>query len=150
MKKDLTHLLKKEEKVWGFEDLESAREYLAKYLINYINIELQGLPKEEWEKTLKTWVKICAFAKGLLKKNEKERQEIYRKYRFDMMMEGIAEDVRHTIIGLLSLKVIKETDSPKDILLKAVELIKDRDDLIKKWDLSKEVVEFMYKFLKGT
>ncbi|MDQ7038355.1 MAG: hypothetical protein Q9N26_04040 [Aquificota bacterium] len=150
MKKDLTHLLKREEPVEGFESPEEAKEYVARYLLNYINLELEGLPREEWDRTLETWVRICGFARGLLKKGEEERREIYRRFNFDMMMEGIAEDVRKTFIGFLRLGLVGEDTSPQEFLLRAVELIKDREDLIRKWDLKPEIVRFMWEFLSGS
>lgn len=146
MKKDLSNLLKKETLPPGFESIDNAKEYLARYLINYINIELQGLPKEEWVKTLETWGKICAFSKGLIQKSEEERHKLYGKLGFDMMMQGIAEDVRQTFIGMLSLGILKESEPPQNLILRAVELIKDNYDLLKRWELSPEIVNFIYNF----
>jgi len=146
LKKDLTHLLKKEQKITGFEDIESAREYVARYLLNYINLELQGLPREEWEKTLKVWEKICRFGAGLVKLTEKERFELYRKNNFDIMMEGIAEDVRHTIMGLRSLGFLKPEQPPEAVIPISLELLKGREDLLEKWELDPEVFRFMCDF----
>jgi len=146
MKKDLTNLLKKETVPPGFESLDSAKEYVARYLINYINIELEGLPKEEWEKTLTTWAKICAFAKSLIPKSEEERQNLYEKFRFDLMMQGIAEDVRQTFIGMLSLGILKENDPPHNLILKATELIGENEELMKRWELNPEIVRFIHEF----
>jgi len=147
MKKDLTHLLRREEPLEGFENVEEAREYVARYLLNYINLELEGLPREEWGKTLETWVRICSFAKGLIRKGDAERKEIYRRFNFDIMMEGIAEDVRRTFIGFLRLGLVSEKEAPRDFLLRAVELVKDREDLMRKWELNPEIVRFMWEFL---
>lgn len=146
MKKDLTNLLKSETVPPGFESLDSAKEYVARYLINYINIELEGLPREEWEKTLSTWAKICAFSKSLIPKSEDERNKLYEKFGFDMMMQGIAEDVRLTFIGMLSLGILKESEPPQNLILRAVELIKDEDELLKKWELNPEIVRFIRDF----
>jgi len=149
MKKDLTNLLKKEEVPPGFESLEDAKEYVARYLINYINIELEGLPEGEWENTLSTWAKICAFSKSLIPKTEQERQKLYEKFGFDMMMQGIAEDVRQTFIGMLSMGVLKDKDPPHNLILRAVELIKDEEELIKKWELNPKIVRFIYNFFSS-
>ena len=146
MKKDLTNLLKGETVPPGFENLDSAKEYVARYLINYINIELEGLPREEWEKTLSTWAKICAFSKSLIPKSEEERNKLYEKFGFDMMMQGIAEDVRLTFIGMLSLGILKESEPPQNLILRAVELIRDEDELLRKWELNPEIVRFIHDF----
>ncbi len=146
VRKDLTHLLKGRQAIEGFEDIESAREYVARYLLNYISLELSGLPEEEWERTLSTWIKICAFARSLVPLSEEERNEIYRKNRFDMMMEGIAEDLRHTIIGLESLGFLKKDSPPEAVLRVSLELIRGRDDLVKRWELDRRTVEFMFEY----
>ncbi len=146
MKKDLTNLLKKETVPPGFENLDSAREYVARYLINYINIELEGLPRKEWERSLTTWAKICAFSKSLIQKSEEERNRLYEKFGFDLMMQGIAEDVRLTFIGMLSMGILKEKEPPQNLILRAVELIKDDDELLRKWELNPEIVRFIYDF----
>ncbi len=149
MRKDLTHLLRREEPLEGFEDLESAREYVARYLLNYINLELGGLPREEWGRTVDTWVRICGFAMGLLSKSEEERRDLYRKFKFDLMMEGIAEDVRRTVLGFLRLGIIDRKSSPRDFLLRAVSLVKDREDLIRRWELDPEVIGFLWEHLSS-
>ncbi len=149
MKKDLTHLIKREKAPEGFESLDSAKEYLARYLLNYINIELGGLPKEEWGKTLETWAKICAFSKGLINKSEEERQKLYEKFGFDMVMQGIAEDIRRTLIGMLSLGILKDNEPPHMLLLKASELVKDERELLQRWEVEPERVEFIYDFFSS-
>ncbi len=149
MRKDLTHLLKKEEKVWGFEDLESAKEYVAKYLLNYIHMELENLPSQEWERTLTTWAKICGFAKGLMGKNEFERKELYKKFGFDIMMEGIAEDVRHTLIGMSSLGILKPEEPPYNLIPLSVELVIEEERLLKEHQLRKDILEYIRSFFKN-
>jgi len=62
---DLSSLLKKDEP--PFKSLDEAKEYVVKYTLNFINIELEGTPKDQWEKTLETWTKICGFTKSLIK-----------------------------------------------------------------------------------
>ncbi|WP_340694399.1 hypothetical protein [Hydrogenobacter thermophilus] len=135
-----------EAKVWGFEDIESAREYLAKYLLNYINMELDALPKEEWNKTLKTWAKICLFAYDMLSKKDEERQELYKKYNFDPMMVGIAEDLRHTLLGMYSLRILKESDKPYKLIPMAVDMVLQRSEMIKAYGLKKEILEYIRDF----
>ena len=146
MKKDLSHLLKRIEKIEGFEDTESAREYVARYLLNYMSLEMSGLPKEEWEKTALIWKKICIFAGSLTDMPEEKRQKIYRKNNFDMMMEGITEDVRRTIIGMRSLYLLKPSDSPEKAIEVALNLLEGREDLIRRWELDPEVIDFLRGF----
>ena len=148
MKRDLTDLLRSEEDLSGFEDLQSAKEYLVRYPLSYVAIELSGLPKEEWERTLKTWIKICAFAKSLLDKSEPQRRELYRKFNFDPMMEGIAEDLRKTFLGMVKLGLLKKEDPPHRLLKKALELVRGEEDLFKRWELDTEIVSFMDSFFK--
>ena len=147
--KDLSHLLKGTQIPNGFEGLDSAKEYVARYLINYINIELGGLPKEEWNKCLITWIKICSFAKSLIPKSDRERKKLYEDYGFDMIMEGIAEDVRHTAIGMVSMGILKENDPPHKLLLLALELIRDDQEMMEKWRLDKNIIEYMYEFFSS-
>lgn len=146
MKRDLTHLIRPEEDLSGFEDLQSAKEYLVRYPLSYIAIELSGLPKKEWESTLKTWIKICAFAKSLSDKPEAQRRELYRKFNFDPMMEGIAEDLRKTFLGMVRLGLLKKEDPPHRLLKKALELVRDEKELLKRWELEEEIVNFMDEF----
>ncbi len=149
MKKDISHLLKKEEKVWGFEDLDSAKEYVAKYLLNYIHMELENLDRSEWDKTLTTWARICAFTKSLIDKNEFERKEFYKKFNFDIIMEGIAEDVRHTLLGMSSLGILKPNEPPYNLIPRSVELIREEKELLKNHQLSEEILEYIYDFFKN-
>ncbi|MGC8852410.1 MAG: hypothetical protein ACP5P0_02265 [Hydrogenobacter sp.] len=133
-------------KVWGFEDIESAREYLAKYLLNYIHMELETLPKEEWDKTLTTWAKICMFASTLMDKKEEERQELYKKYNFDQVMIGIAEDVRHTLLGVYSLGLLKDGEKPYQLIPKAVDLVLQKEELLNAHSLRKDILEYIREF----
>jgi len=135
-------------KVWGFEDVESAREYLAKYLLNYIHMELETLPKEEWEKTLTTWAKICMFASTLLNKKDQEREELYKKYNFDQVMIGIAEDVRHTLLGAYSLGILKDGERPYQVIPKGVDLVLQKEELLTSYSLKKEVLDYIRDFFR--
>jgi hypothetical protein len=135
-------------KVWGFEDVESAREYLAKYLLNYIHMELETLPKEEWEKTLTTWAKICMFASTLLNKKDQEREELYKKHNFDQVMIGIAEDVRHTLLGAYSLGILKDGEKPYQVIPKGVDLVLQKEELLTSYSLKKEVLDYIRDFFR--
>mgnify|MGYP001773141981 CR=1 FL=1 len=135
-------------KVWGFEDTPSAKEYLAKYLLNYIHMELDALPREEWDKTLSTWAKICAFAKSLIPKKEEERQELYKRYKFDAVMVGIAEDVRHTLMGMYSLKILKEDDKPYKLIPIAVDIVMQMGEKLQAYGLKREVLEYIKSFFE--
>jgi len=132
--------------VWGFEDLESAREYLAKYLLNYIHIELDALPKEEWDKTLSTWAKICLFAKSLIDKSDEERKELYQKYNFDLTMIGIAEDVRHTLLGMYSLGLLKREENPAKLLPLSAKMVLEKQELLDSYGLKREIIEYVRDF----
>lgn len=131
-----------------FRSLEEAKEYVAKYTLNFINIELEGLPKEEWENTLKTWVKIFAFARELLKLPQERRKEVYRKYNFDSMMEGIMEDTVKVLYGFYSLGILKPEDKPHKALEKATELIENEEELLKREGIKRENLKFIKEFLK--
>ena len=135
-------------KVWGFEDVESAREYLAKYLLNYIHMELETLPKEEWGKTLTTWAKICMFASTLLNKKDQEREELYKKHNFDQVMIGIAEDVRHTLLGAYSLGILKDGERPYQVIPKGVDLVLQKEELLTSYSLKKEVLDYIRDFFR--
>ncbi len=135
--------------VWGFENIEAAREYLAKYLLNYIHIELESLPKEEWDKTLKTWAKMCMFAQSLVEKSDEERNKLYQKYNFDQVMIGVIEDLRHTIIGAKSLQIITPKDKAYKVIQKAIELVLEKEDMLKSLQLKKEILEHMLSFFKS-
>ena len=146
MKKDISHLLKRYEIPEGFENINTAKEYVARYLLSYINIELEGLPREEWDKTLRTWAKICYFARDILSKSKGERSELYRKFNFDIVMQGIAEDVRKTLLGMLYLGLLDRKDPPHLLIPKAVELLEGEDELISRWELSTEIIKYIKEF----
>ncbi len=134
--------------VWGFENIDAAREYFAKYLLNYIHIELESLPKEEWDKTLKTWAKMCMFAQSLAEKSDEERNKLYQKYNFDQVMIGVIEDLRHTIIGAKSLQIITPKDKAYKVIQKAIELVLEEEDILKSLQLKKEILEYILNFFK--
>ncbi len=123
MKKDLTDLIKNEGTYQSndFISERTASDYVAKYLISYITIELQNLPKDQWEKTVKTWLKIIALAKSL--QNNMQRSMFYQENKFDMVMEGILEDVIHTINGFQSINLLSKDFKPYELIRKSLELI---------------------------
>lgn len=124
MKKDLTSLLKSSDGFASNEDFISERttaDYVAKYLIGYIVLELQNLPKDHWENTLKTWIKIVSLAKSL--QNNMQRELFYRQNNFDMVMEGITEDIIHTINGFESIGLLDKDFKPYELIKKSLELI---------------------------
>ena len=146
MKLDLTGLLKREE--LPFRSVDEAKDRVAKYIVSFIHIELEGLPKEEWEKTLNTWVKIIGFAKNLVKVPEEKRREIYRKYNFDTMMEGIMEESVKTLYGFYSLGIAKPEDKPEEILKKIVELIYGNKEIYEREKFKEEVINYIKEFLE--
>ncbi len=146
MKLDLTGLLKREE--LPFRSVDEAKNRVAKYIVSFIHIELEGLPKEEWEKTLNTWIKIIGFAKNLVKVPEEKRREIYRKYNFDTMMEGIMEESVKTLYGFYSLGIAKPEDKPEEILKKIVELIYGNKEIYEREKFKEEVINYIKEFLE--
>ncbi len=124
MKKDLSSLLKPADDSIPNGDFISERtsaNYVAKYLIGYIVLELQNLPKDHWEKTLKTWIMIISLAKSL--QTNMQRELYYRQNKFDMVMEGITEDVIHTINGFQSIGLLKKDFKPYELIQKSLELM---------------------------
>lgn len=145
MRLDLTRLLKGKE--LPFRSIDETRDRVAKYIVSFIYIELEGLPKEEWEKTLNTWVKIIGFAKNLVKVPEEKRREIYRKYNFDTMMEGIMEESVRTLYGFYSLGIAKPQDKPEDILKKIIELIYGNREIYEREKFREEVINYIKEYL---
>ncbi len=146
MKLDLTELLKREE--LPFRSIDEAKDRVAKYIVSFIHIELEGLPKEEWEKTLNTWIKIIGFAKNLVKVPEEKRREIYRKYNFDTMMEGIMEESVRTLFGFYSLGIAKPQDKPEDILKKIINLIYGNREIYERERFREEIINYIKEYLE--
>ena len=146
MKIDLTGLLKREEP--PFRSLEEAKDRVARYLLSFIHIELEGLPKKEWDKTLNTWLKIIGFAKNLVRLSEEKRREIYGKYKFDGIMEGIMEESVKTILGLYLLGLSKPQDEPKEILRKIIELIYGDKEIYEREKFKEEIIDYIKEFLE--
>lgn len=148
MKLDLTNLLKREE--LPFKTLEEARERVARYIISFIHIELEGLPRTEWEKTLNTWLKILNFAKSLVNLPEEKRREVYRKYKFDTMMEGIMEESVKTLYGLFSLGLAKPENSPKEMFEKIVNLVYEKKEIYERERFKEEIIDYLKKFSESS
>ena len=146
MKVDLSNLLKKEET--PFKSVDEAKDYVARYTLSFINIELEGTKREEWEKTLETWCRMCEFAKSLLKLPEEKRKELYRKFGFDTMMEGIMEDLVKVLYGFYSLGILKEKERAYKVLERAVELIENEENLIERERLNREALKFIKEFIR--
>lgn len=143
MIKDLTNLMKTN--VEPFSTKEYLIDYICKYLLNYINLELQNLPKDHWDKTISTWIKMLDLAFFLEKKTEDERKSMYEKWKFDMVMEGIIEDLITTVRGFQKLKLLKK-NSGKELLKTSIDMVKDIDYSV--YDLNKEIITYIHNFLK--
>ncbi|MFN3813860.1 MAG: hypothetical protein ACK4SM_04475 [Aquificaceae bacterium] len=129
--------------VWGFEDAESAVRYFANYLLYYIHTELEALPKGEWDKTLDIWAKICNFASSFIDRDESQRHELYKKYKFDPMMVGIVEDLRHSLMGAYFLGLLGKKDPPYRLLEVAARMVLEREDLLQTYGLRRQILEYI-------
>ena len=136
MKVDLTNLLRKgEPSSWSEEDF---KKYLKDSLIEIIRLELESLPRQEWEKTLKTWCKICSFADSLRRKEEKERQELYKRFNFDSVMVHITESVIEKLNMARSLGLLRKGDRPEKIISLGLEVAEGSEE-----------ISFMKRFFKA-
>lgn len=136
MKVDLTNLLRKEEpNNWSEEDF---KRYLKDSLIEIIRLELESLPRQEWEKTLKTWCKICSFADSLRQKEEKERQELYKRFNFDSVMVHITESLIEKLNTARSMGLLREGDKPERIISLGLEVAEGSEE-----------ISFMKRFFKA-
>ncbi len=134
MKIDLTGLLKKEDdQNWTPEGFKA---YLRSSLIDLIKLELENLPRDDWERTLNTWRKICAFCRSMMKKGERERFELYKRFGFDQTMIHISESVIEKLQTAISLGLLKEKDNPDRIIKLGLEMEEE----------SSEVISFMKRF----
>ncbi len=136
MKIDLSNLLKGEGPTsWSKEDF---KRYLKESLVEIIRLELGGLPKEEWERTLKVWSKICAFAQDLSKKGEKEREDFYKRFNFDSVMIHITEGIIEKLSIARSLGMLSEGERPDKLISLGLEVAEDSEE-----------IRFMKKFFKA-
>jgi hypothetical protein len=113
MKKDLSSML-----VQGgrFGSVEELKEYLVEYVLELILIELENLPKDQWEKTLKTWEKIVLLSHGLMGKPLEEREKLYERWRFDAVMKTIVENLAEALRESVRLGLLKEKQEPRKLL----------------------------------
>ncbi len=124
MKKNLSDLIKIDNVNFTSSDFISERtasDYVAKYLIGYITVELQNLPKDQWDNTIKTWLRIIVLSKSL--QSNMQRSLFYQENKFDMVMEGITEDIIHTINGMQSINLISKDFKPHELIKKSLEII---------------------------
>jgi hypothetical protein len=105
MKKDLSSML-----IQGgrFNSIEELKDYLVEYVLELILIELENLPKDQWEKTLKTWEKIVLLSYGMMNKPLEEREKLYERWRFDAVMKTIVENLAEALRESVRLGLLKE------------------------------------------
>jgi hypothetical protein len=113
MKKDLSSMF-----VQGgrFSSVEDLKDYLVEYVLELILIELENLPKDQWDKTLKTWEKIVLLSHGLMGKPLEEREKLYEHWKFDAVMRTIVENLAEALRESLRLGLLKEKQEPRKLL----------------------------------
>jgi hypothetical protein len=92
------------------------KDYLVEYVLELILIELENLPKDQWEKTLKTWEKIVLLSYGMMNKPLEEREKLYERWRFDAIMKTIVENLAEALRESLRLGLLKEKREPEKLL----------------------------------
>jgi hypothetical protein len=110
-------------------DQESFKKHLVQSILELIRIELQSLPREEWKRTVKTWSKICVFAKSMMSKPEVERFEFYKRHNFDPTMVHISESVIEKLHTAISLGLVSPEDKPDKIIRLALEVADQKDEI---------------------
>lgn len=131
MKLDLSNLIKTE--TWTE---ESFKAHLRSTLVELIKLELENLPREDWERTLRTWRKICAFCAQMKKRQEQERFELYKRFGFDPTMVHISESVVEKLRTAQELGLMKEGEPPDKIIRLGLEALQE----------SSETAEFIKRF----
>jgi CHASE3 domain sensor protein len=113
MKKDLSSML-----VQGgrFNTVEELKDYLVEYVLELILIELENLPEDQWDKTLKTWEKIVLLSYGIMNKPLEEREKLYERWKFDAVMKTIMENLAEALRESLRLGLLKEKQEPEKLL----------------------------------
>jgi len=91
-----------------FNSVEELKDYLVEYVLELILIELENLPKDQWNKTLKTWEKIVLLSYGMMGKPLEEREKLYDRWRFDAVMKTIVENLAEALKESLRLGLLKE------------------------------------------
>ncbi|RME10218.1 MAG: hypothetical protein D6804_04775 [Aquificota bacterium] len=126
MKVDLTAFLRKDSSSgWSQEDF---KKHIKESLVELIRLELENIPRQEWDKTLRTWSKICSFADSLGKKEEKEREELYRKFQFDSMMVYITEGVIEKLEIARSIGLLKKGERPEKLISLGLEFAEESEE----------------------
>ncbi|MFN3871026.1 MAG: hypothetical protein ACK4MW_06050 [Aquificaceae bacterium] len=134
MKKDLSNLIKNHQE--GVFTLESFKEYLYASLVEIIKLELESLPKEEWQSTLQTWVKICVFCNGLIDKEDEERLKLYKNFSFDQLMINLSESIIEKLKTAYGMGFLEKKEPPQNLIKLGLEKAKEES----------EAIEFMKKF----
>ena len=98
-----------------FGSVEELKDYLVEYVLEIILIELENLPKDQWEKTLKTWEKIVLLSHGMMNKPLEEREKLYERWRFDAIMKTIVENLAEALKESLRLGLLKEKQEPRKL-----------------------------------
>jgi len=140
MKKDLSNLLFESK----YASADELKDYLVNYILEIILIELESLPKDQWDKVLKTWEKILIFSYNMLKKPIQEREKLYEKFRFDGMMKTIVENLIEAFKHAFYFGLLKEGDHSKKLLTIALEHV----IVMNKKDLSPECIEWIKNKLR--
>jgi len=99
-----------------FSRVEELKDYLVEYVLELVLIELENLPKDQWEKTLKTWEKIVLLSYGMMNKPLEEREKLYERWRFDAVMKTIVENLAEVLRESLRLGLLKEKQEPRKLL----------------------------------
>ena len=133
MRKDLSNLLFESK----YSSADELKEYLYNYVLDLIFIELESLPKEEWDKVLKTWEKILIFSYSMLRKPIQEREKLYEKFGFDAVMKTIVENLIEAFKNAFYFGLLTQKDHPKKLLTIALE----HADKVK--DSRKELLDYI-------
>jgi len=104
-----------------FSSVEELKDYLVEYVLELILIELENLPKDQWDKTLKTWEKIVLLPYGLMGKPLEEREKLYERWRFDTVMKTIVENLAEALRESVRLGLLKEKQEPRKFLQVALQ-----------------------------
>lgn len=137
MMKDLSHLIK--------DSRPDLREYLVKYLLSIINIEVTSLPPDSWEKTLQTWKKILLLADQLRQTEPSKRQELYGKWKMDGMMVSLLENLIDTINRARQEGLLKEKERAYHLLRLAAQYALEREDLLREEGISHQLLDLILK-----
>jgi len=133
VRKDLSNLLFESK----YSSADELKEYLYNYVLDLIFIELESLPKEEWDKVLKTWEKILIFSYSMLRKPIQEREKLYKKFGFDAVMKTIVENLIEAFKNAFYFGLLTQKDHPKKLLIIALE----HADKVK--DSRKELLDYI-------